>query len=503
MSPARSALPIVLLLAAAAGCGDRPPPRPNIVLFTVDTLRADRVGCYGNAPAAGSPTPFADRLAAEGVAFEQCFATRGLTHPSLASLLTGKFPITHGLRHNGMALPPAHSTLPALLKRAGYRTAGFASNLDIGHWPFWVRGFDVAEDGVEGRLKEEGYTNSHAFQRVWDDRTVAKAIRWIEGLPADGTPFFLWVHLYDVHDPYTPLEEDAARFRDPGYAGPLRHPTAPPGPNARDRITKTLSDWTLGRAEYRPADVAQVKALYDAQLAAVDAKLGRVHAALERRGLLQGALVAYSADHGDELGDHHRYFAHGASIYDSVLRIPLIVAWPGRAAAGGRVRGLAQNLDLFATLLEAAGAEPPAGTEGVSLLRALADPAAPTGREFAFGEWEDLIYSVSDGAWKYIHNPQGARPQKPPYSMTEDQGFPYQCHELYRVEVDPLEQRNLFDRKHPEARRLLQVLETFLADPAHRGAMDLGGGADPNLAALGYTGTTKERDIVTIDCGDH
>lgn len=508
MQPAiRPTVALVLALGGAflPGCsGGEEGARPNIIILTLDTLRADRVGAYGNVPAAGSPTPLADRLAAQGVVFERCFVPRGVTHPSLASLLTGKYPATHGLRRNGFPLDARHVPLPVLLRRAGYRTAGFAANLDQSRWPFWVRGFEVAEDGIEGRLLDEGYGQAHVFQRVWDERTVTKALRWIETLPlGDAAPIFLWVHLYDVHAPYTPERRWLEPYTVPGYDGPFRQPTVREGDADTDRITALIDAWTLGRASFTPADLEQVKAVYDAGVRGCDEKLARVAAALEGKGLLKNALVIYSSDHGDELCDHHDYFQHGNSIYDGTLHVPLIVSWPGEIAGGRRVAGLTQNLDLFPTLLQAAGLTPPADCEGVSLLPVLRGETGETGRSHVFAEWEDLIASASDGEWKYIHNPKGARPRSPPYSLVENAGFPYECHELYNVAVDPREQHDLFAKSHPRAISLLLWVERFLGQPEHRNALEPGGPADEELAALGYLGAARPQDrVLTIDCGD-
>jgi arylsulfatase A-like enzyme len=224
-----------------------------------------------------------------------------------------------------------------------------------------------------------------------------------------------------------------------------------------------------------------------------------VHDALARRGLLDGAWLVYTSDHGEELGDHHRYFQHGNSIYSSALRIPLIVARDGHGSDGGRrVGGLAQILDLFPTLLEAAGVDVPADTEGVSLAAAL--DGGGTGRPLAFAEWEDLIYAVTDGAWSYVHNPKGAWPRKPPYHAVAGTGFPIGCFELYDVAADPLEQIDVFARRPDQAGRLRDALASFLSDPRHRDAMATERATDEGLDALGYLGTTTERDVLFVPC---
>ena len=495
----------VAALTAPLGCRRAPPPAPpHIVLLTVDTLRADRIGAMGNAPRGGSPSPVADALAERGVLFTQCYAPRGQTHPSLASMLTGKFPITHGLRDNGMSLETEHVPFPVLLRQRGYRTAAFCSNLDRTRWPFWVRGFDVAEDGVEGMLQEEGGALGFRYHAVWDERTIDKALTWIETLEEPvSAPVFLWVHLYDVHQPYTPSDDALARFADPAYDGPFSHPRGEDPDAPHNAVAPHLSAWALGDRAYDDADLAQVDALYDAGILDVERRLQRVLDALDARGILDDALVCYSSDHGDELGRHDGYFGHGNSIYDAVLKIPMILAWPGRLPAGRRVDGLCQNLDVFATVLEAAGIEAPAGAESLSLLPAARGDADAALREHVFGEWEDLLYSVSDGTWKAIANPRGARPRKPPYKHRPGASFPYECFELYRVADDPEELVDVYGQHPEEWDRLRTALRRFLAQPGHRRPLALPDDADPALEALGYVGSTKtRRNVLTIDCGD-
>lgn len=513
---------------AVGGCGpdDSTPRRPDILIVTIDTLRADHLGCYGNRSAAMAnqrvdhesaldgdapemdASPIADALARGGVLFERCFAPRGQTHPSLASMLTGLYPITHGLRANGQRLPTEIETLPAILQKNGYHTAAFPANLARERWDFWMRGFDVAIDGTDGRIVEEGAANAFRSQRVWDRRVTDLAKAWIQSLPDDGRPFFLWVHLYDVHDPYTPETGDAEAFVDPAYVGPAQHPTGS-SENPRDVLTDVITAWTLDRLPMNDADVRHVKALYDGGVRGCDRKVGELFAELKVRGRWKDTLTILSSDHGDELADHHRYFAHGSSIYDGVLRVPLIMSWPRQIAPGRRVDGLTQNLDIFPTVLEAAGLKVPGPCEGESLLPVLRGERDRASRTHVFAEWEDLIYAVSDGDWKLIVNPKGVRPKKPPYNIAgPDVGFPYECHELYHIAMDPREQHNLFDRDHKEARRLNRVLMEYLRDPRHRRPMHL---LDPEADAsslaglneLGYIGSTSEdRGVVTIDCRD-
>lgn len=475
---------------ALSGCADEAKTkRPDIVIFTVDTLRADAVGAYGASP---SPTPLADSWAQEGVRFTRAFAVRGATHPSLASMLTGKFPATHGLRKNGDPLGRRHATIAELLKERGYRTGAFCSSLDRSRWDFWTRGFDVVEDGTNGRMIEDASRPDGQWQ--WDRRVAKAAIRFVEETP-DDQPLFLWVHLFDAHGPYSPNPVAAARFADPNYSGPLKS-----GQSAGVEIASLLFRHNLGLAELAPPDLAYARAMYHASIAGADETLGAVATVLARRSRFAESLRVYTADHGEDLGERQRYYGHGNSIYDTTLRIPLIVVWPGEAAAGASVDAMVQNLDLFATLARAGGAAVPEDCEAIDL--APVWKGANPGRDVVIAELEGEIHSISDGAWKLISNPTGLQPQDMPYQLTPDRGFPYRCRELYDLRVDPLETVDLYREGHPEALRLSSRLEEFLADPRHRARVEVESEPDERaLNALGYVGSAAKK-APRIDCGE-
>lgn len=482
MSAFRRIALLASLAVFAASCSEAPIERPNIIVFTLDTTRADVFGCYGASPSA---TPFADELAKESVRFTNCFAVRGLTHPSLSSMLTGKYPATHGLRLNGDKLSREHATLAEILKDAGYRTAAFVSSIDRSRWPFWTRGFEFTADGTQQKLVEE--SNRPDGQWGWDQRVTAGAIRYVESLPKDGRPLFLWVHLFDAHAPYTPNPEDARAFLDPKYDGELRD-----GDTANFEIRDAISDYALDRKALREADLEFARSMYRASVHGCDARVRKIANALEKAGLWQNALRVLTADHGEDLGEHHRYFGHGNSIYDSTLHIPLLLSGPPVGAAGKTVDALTQNLDLFPTILTAAKLEVPVDCEGNDLAPLWRDPAAK-GRDVVIAEIEDEITSASDGKWKLIANPGGFQPQDMPFALTSNRGFPYQCFELYDLARDPREQVNLYAKSHPEAKRLTQVIQQFLALPQHRirGESTVAEDAAA-LNALGYTaGSSK------------
>jgi choline-sulfatase len=297
---------LAVLATGLAGCGPHRTEAgaagpPNLLLVTVDTLRADRVGAYGGA----AGTPALDRLAREGVRFATASAAAPLTLPSHATILSGLLPPHHGLRDNGAGrFPEDRPTLATLLAGAGYRTGAFVSAFVLDRRFGLARGFEVYDDEVE--RSREGVAALESERR--GDRTVDRALAWLAGSAGgDRRPFFLWVHLYDPHFPYRPPEP--YRSRSPG-----------------------------GGAH----------SAYDGEVAFADAQVGRLLDALDRRGLAGRTVVAAAADHGEALGEHGEP-THGLFLYESTLRVPLLLRLPGRP--GGRTVTTPVSLaDLAPTL---------------------------------------------------------------------------------------------------------------------------------------------------------
>ena len=299
VSRAWCALLGAVLLGGAAGpalsSGTPPRAAPNLVLLTLDTTRADRLGCYGHR---GARTPVLDRLAARGVRYAHAWAPTPLTLPSHATLLTGLLPPEHGLRDNGTAVLPATlPTVATVLAGRGYATGAFVSSRVLDARFGLGRGFAVYDDRMAAeRVGEYGYPERSAAA------VTNAALAWLAGL-AGARPFFLWVHYYDPHAPYEPLPEFAHL-----------HP-------------------------------------YDAELAAVDREIGRLLAALP--GGDRGHLVAAVGDHGESLGEHGER-GHGLFLYRGALEVPLIVAAPGATRASAVAR-LVATQDLAGHLLDLLG----------------------------------------------------------------------------------------------------------------------------------------------------
>jgi arylsulfatase A-like enzyme/Flp pilus assembly protein TadD len=296
--------------------GDIAPGNLNIVLITIDTLRSDRVSSYGSQRV---DTPNIDRFAEEGVLFENAASTVPFTLPAHSSILTGMYPPGHGVRENvGYTLAESFPTLAELLSRQGWDTAGFVSAFVLDRRWGIARGFDHYFDDFDLDAMES--PNLSSVQRS-GDVTIAEAVRWLDQRQQD-SPFFLWLHLYDPHDPYTPPEPYKSM-----------HPNRP----------------------------------YDGEVAYTDSLIGEFRRALEDRDLLDTSLVILTSDHGEGLGDHGEAY-HGFFLYDSTVHVALIVRPPSNALGGRTVAAAVSHVDLLPTVLEAVSLEIPQSVHGRSLL---------------------------------------------------------------------------------------------------------------------------------------
>jgi choline-sulfatase len=445
----RIAAPAAALAALAiAGVGawafwSRPAPttdasRPplNVLLVTLDTTRADHVGAYGYARAR---TPRLDRLAAEGVRFDRAISPAPITLPAHASILTGLYPFRHGVRNNGnFYLADRFDTLATVLASRGYDTAAFVSSFVLDRRYGLARGFQTYDDRMEGA--GSSVLELEAERR--GDRTALALLAWLDrhaSTPSPTVPFFAWLHLYDPHEPY--------------------HAPAPFGPAFSD-------------------------APYDGEIAFDDAILASVIDKLRSLGELDRTVIAVIGDHGESLGEHGEE-THTMFVYESAVRVPMIVWRPGVVPSGVVVAQRVRAVDLAPTLLNLVGA-PPLGAgrkdgrpDGVSLVPLFAGttrgelpPAyAETLLPQLYMNWAPLR-ALSDDRWKLVDAP---RP------------------ELYDLQADPGELRNLFDQRRQTAealqRRLQEVTRGQDGDMSV-GKMDRE--TLEKLASLGYIGAGAE-----------
>jgi arylsulfatase A-like enzyme len=356
------------LALGAAACTREAPRRPDIVLVSIDSLRPDHLGSYGYAR---DTSPRIDALAAAGARFATATSTTSWTLPAHAALFTGLHDATHGLSSDGLRLADEHVTLAEVLRDAGWRTAGFFGGPYL-HPAFGLaQGFDVyqscmtrlADDLPEGELRAEALRGAEtAHADVTGPRLLEETERWLGTL--DERPFFLFLHLWDVHYDYIPPPGYAERF-DPDYAGTLTG-------------VGMFHDPAV-RADMDPRDLAHLVALYDGEIRWTDEVLGRVLDGLDRRGRLADAIVVVTADHGEEFFEHGGK-GHRRTLFEEVVRVPLVLRWPGRIDAGRVIESPVRIVDVMPTLLALAGVAPPVAMQGRDLgplLRGGTLPEAP------------------------------------------------------------------------------------------------------------------------------
>jgi arylsulfatase A-like enzyme len=346
--------PSLLALGLLGACAGE--SSGSVLLITLDTTRADALGAYGCSP---SVTPVLDRLAAEGVVFEQAYTVAPLTLPAHASMLTGLFPPRHGVRDNGLVpLPQSAVTLAERARGAGFQTAAFLGSVVLDEGFGLEQGFARYEPPARSFYNGPslGYSERPAAE-------VAKLVTdWLHARDPR-QPFFLWAHLWDAHPPYAP--PDALRARAGGNA-------------------------------------------YLGEVAACDMAVGRMLAALKAEGLEDSTLIVVVADHGEAFGEHDEH-SHGPFVWNTTLRVPLMLRLPGGARAGTRVESVASVADVYPTALAAMGlATEDERVDGLDLLGD--EPPATRGAYFEsyygnlnFG-WHPLSGWV-DGRGKYVHAP--------------------------------------------------------------------------------------------------
>jgi arylsulfatase A-like enzyme len=401
LRPIAIVLALVSLVAALSlrGMIARRDPRLNVLLITVDTLRADHVGSYGYA---GAQTPAIDALAARGLRFTQATTVAPLTLPAHSSLMTGTFPAFHGVRDNGgFYLPDDVPTLATLMRARGYRTGGFVSAFVLDHRWGIARGFDRYYDDFDlARYRVDAGLD--AVQRPGSE-VVAHAIDWLD--QDRSRPFLAWVHLYEPHAPYEAPEPIRARF--------------PP-----TRI-----------------------GAYDAEIAAADIQVGRVIDHLASAGRLDRTVVVIAGDHGESLGEHGVYFDH-YGLHEPCVRVPLVVWAPGRVAPA-RHGELAGGIDVAPTILRLASLPVPPTMQG----RDLFDDAHTSATAFAESDGLKQIMVV-EGRWKLIRTLRAFHYVD---AFARDEG----ALELYDLEADPGEQVDVARREPEVASRLAHTLDAW------------------------------------------
>jgi arylsulfatase A-like enzyme len=316
------------VLAALPGC--RGGSLPDVVLVTVDTLRADQLPFYGYS----RPTmPNVARWLESAAVFDNCYSPLPLTDPSMASIMTGLYPMHHGIRHTGRKLPKGLTTLAEILQSQGYATAAFVSRAGLLDSGGLRRGFTTANFAGGRGVRGAAWDSREGAER-WQRRAASvtdAALEWLDG--ASRRPYFLWLHYFDPHAYYDP----AAPFRD--RFEPAADQATPPD----------LRAWW---GEVR--DLGQTIADYDAEILTVDHHLDRVVEKLRERGRWDETLFILTSDHGESLGERG-HMDHGEWLYQEQVRVPLVMRLPGRIAPGARIPELVRLIDLAPTVIDLLG----------------------------------------------------------------------------------------------------------------------------------------------------
>jgi len=429
----------------------------RVILITCDTLRADHVG--GDL----GLTPQLDALAAEAVVYPRTFSPSPTTGPAFSSLFTGQLPGDLGVAGgNAYVLPAAIDTLAEHLTHAGVLTGGVVSNFvlrrfgpDKGYIGV-SQGFAHYDDELPTKER-----NRNNFERLAPD-TTESAVRWLDELAAEGTDeFFLWVHYMDPHGPYTPPEELLEKHAGTLPAGePLAFGTTHSGIDQVPRYQVLPEHTTAG--PYRE--------LYRAEVEAMDAGVGGLVAHLRELGWLDDALVIFTADHGEALGEHGYWFCHGEAVHASVVHVPMFVRFPGGASAGTSER-VVSTLDIYPTVLEAFGLTPDE-SRGVSLFDVAVRTTAV--QELVSSYDGSVWRAATDGRFQLIKQPDA------PLRLYDLEGDP----QADVADAHPGVVEALHRARAPARRDLPSPVVIGPGDAAHQAALD----------ALGYTGGDEDEE---------
>ncbi|MFP6608764.1 MAG: sulfatase [Deltaproteobacteria bacterium] len=423
---------VAVLLPACSQRSAGPGELPDILLVTIDTLRADHSSAYGY----GVPTmPVLERLARRGTLFERVYAPTATTSPSHAALLTGRYPRTLGVTKNGQRLRDNFTTLAEALGREGYQTAAFVSSIPLRARFGFDQGFQHYDDQFTVAGRSLGRPEGGRLDRRADHTTQAVA-EWMAGRH-DPRPLFVWVHYVDPHAPYQAPVAFAARWPD----------TASPRVQA-----------------------------YDGEVRFADSNLGRLVYVFERAAPKAGTLVVVTSDHGEGLGQHG-WMYHGINLYEEAVRVPLVFSWPGKVAEGSRRTATAELTDVATTIFGLLGLNTPSPFDGRDLMSAYQPrPVYLERRRYRSSEVYGVpvagpMHAVIDGDRKFIVAPDEGR------------------RELYDLAADPHETRDLAAGTDPgRAETLAGMIAAWTrANPEARPTREVAAdGLRRRLEALGY-----------------
>lgn len=443
MSKILSACILIVLIVAAiflrvpgniAAC-----PECNVILISIDTLRPDHLSAYGYQ----LRTPAIDQLAEDSVVFNNAIAQAPSTAPSHASIFTSLIPAAHGaFLSRQSSIRQDVPTLPEILKENGYRTGSFNGGGQLGEKFGFGRGFEVYDSFSRSDYENEKFSEK-----------VAKGLTWIN---LDRTKkFFLFLHSYDIHVPYAPEKGDFLAIF-PDYQGTMTLPIS-------DRFLKRVNN---KRVELKEPDIRFIKAAYDAEIRSVDRSIGLLVQSLKDEGLYDKTIIILTSDHGEEFGEHGFMGWHSHTLFDELLRIPLIIKLPKQARAGSRVDLQVSSIDILPTILESVGVGVSDTFHGKSLLSS--------------------VLGKTEGYSPYAISQKDRGNNLPTSARTLE--WKLHKNKLYDLKEDPRETENVAEahpQKKDELRKVIDEAKK-LDSPAGQDKVEMDSEAVDQLKTLGY-----------------
>jgi arylsulfatase A-like enzyme len=461
--------------------------KPNIILISIDTLRADHVSCYGYERLT---TPNIDRLAGEGTRYLHAYSTAVWTPPAHASMLTGLYPAQHGVVHQNK-LAESVPTIAELLQKNGYQTAGFVNNSQVGELVGLQKGhedfYEIWRGLSRGQLASRVWHKAKEKLRYADNgaaETNAMVKNWLIHKRKTGKPFYLFVHYIDVHNPLRAPRPFAGKFFEPALQ--KRVDAKRIWSVADNPLICYTDDLQLNEAEQEA-----LKAIYDEEVCYLDHRLGQLFRWLKQHDYLDDTLLILTADHGEHLGEHGQY-SHVASVSEPVLHVPLILHYPGVLPENAEVEKFMQLTDILPIVLSAAGVEYPgqAIVTGRELFR---HHCFEKERSFVVAEWEGRIPYFIQSRLERTKSPADLAWMRDPLLMIRDRRHKLikgsQMLRLYDLRQDPGENLDISQQSGAIVQRLLAQLEQWQAGNSVRQKTEeyeYDAEIKKHLTALGY-----------------
>jgi arylsulfatase A-like enzyme len=408
----------------------------RVILITIDTLRADHLGCYGYP----RPTsPFLDSIAQNSILFQKAFASMATTTPSHASIMTSLYPLAHKVFKNSQKLDKLFLTLAEILSDMNFKTAGYVST----NTHFKENGLDQGFSTFDEPSKDK-----HIHRRP-ADKTIERAIKWLDKRgPAD--KFFLWIHVFDPHRPYNPLPQ-------------FRKMLSFSSEKDKQDYLRFLRDQHHTNLNFYGSEEKTLDTLeaYDSEVLFVDHQIKRVYEFMTQKGLNHHALWIITSDHGEGLGNHN-WSGHGKHIYNEQIHVPLIFHFTDHVPSRGTVETIVEHVDIFPTVLDLTGCslKTEYALQGISLLPLLMNNGKDFFLEFAFTQRRH--YAEKNPSREVPLEEENEYEKGDKFSL-QDENFKYILrtegqNEFYNIKQDPYETRNLIQNNLPECNQMKEIL---------------------------------------------